>query len=122
MSEPAREYVSHYVKDDRPEVRARRAHLVKILLADDPELERQVQETDRVVYARSVLRRVLTRRGLVVRPGDAARVDACTDVSVLQRWLEEASVATTADEVFGAAPGAKPRVAAQRKSRSKTPR
>jgi hypothetical protein len=49
--------------------------------------------------ARAVLR-VLKKRGLGVRPEVEARVLACTDLAVLERWLDRAIDARSADDVF----------------------
>ncbi len=113
MSQAAREMVFHYVKDDRPEVRERRRHVLKLLLASEPDVAQQLKEEGRAAEARSSLRRVLARRGLLVSPADDARVDACTDLTTLERWHDEAVVATTAAEVFGA-PAKKRRPTARR--------
>jgi hypothetical protein len=121
MSEAARQFIYHRVEDDRPEVLARQIHLAKLILARRPELKRQIQEEGRLADARAALRRVLALRGLVVRPEDDARVDACTDLPTLERWHDAAVVATTATEIFDDLAG-KRRAAAQRKTRSKTPR
>jgi hypothetical protein len=50
--------------------------------------------------ARSALRRVFARRRVPVSPSDSARIDACADLDVLERWIEEASVASSAEEAL----------------------
>ena len=54
----------------------------------------------RLQATRGALRRVLARRNLALRPEDSARIDACTDLAVLERWLEEAAVAASAEEAL----------------------
>ena len=49
---------------------------------------------------RGALRRILARRGIQLRPEDSARIDACTDLPTLERWLEEAAVAGSAEEAL----------------------
>lgn len=46
---------------------------------------------------RSALRRVFARRKLALSPADSARIEACSDLTVLERWVEEASVASSAE-------------------------
>jgi hypothetical protein len=50
--------------------------------------------------ARGALRRILARRGIELRPEDSARIDACADLPTLERWLEEAAVAASAEEAL----------------------
>ena len=50
--------------------------------------------------ARGALRRILARRGIALRPEDSARIDACADLATLERWLEEAAVASRAEEAL----------------------
>jgi hypothetical protein len=116
MSEAARARVYHHVKDDRPEVRARRRHLAELILADEPDIAQRIEEQARLAEARSALRRVLAGRGLLVRPEEDARIDACTDPAILERWLDKAIVAKTAAEVLGAPPR-KRRTASPRRAR-----
>lgn len=57
-------------------------------------------EQGRLVEARATLRRVLARRGLVLSPEQQARIDACTALSSLERWLDNAIVATSPSDLF----------------------
>jgi hypothetical protein len=50
--------------------------------------------------ARSALRRVLAARKIVLDARGEARIDACTDVETLDRWLDQAALATSAVEVL----------------------
>jgi hypothetical protein len=49
---------------------------------------------------RGALRRIMARRGIELRPEDSARIDACADLPTLERWLEEAAVAASAEEAL----------------------
>lgn len=112
MSEPAREYVSRFKMGDTPEIQERQRQLGRILMERYPDLQQELRLAD----ARAHLRRVLAVRGLTLRPAHDARIDACTDVATLERWLDDAAVAKTAAQVFGkAAP--KPRPAHRRATR-----
>jgi hypothetical protein len=116
MSDFARDYVFHRVEDNSPEQVARRRALGQLILQSDPDLARPFEDKARLAAARSALRRVFARRGLVVSPADDARVEACTDVALLERWLDEAVVAKTAAGVFGA-PAKKPRATLKQTAR-----
>lgn len=50
--------------------------------------------------AQSVLR-VVERRGVAVSHDHRQRILACTDVAMLEHWLDVAVVATRADELLG---------------------
>jgi hypothetical protein len=43
---------------------------------------------------------VLARRQLTPSQDDDARIDACTDLETLERWLDRASNATSISEVL----------------------
>lgn len=53
-----------------------------------------------IVAMRTALRRIFVRRKIAVSPSDSARIDACHDQATLERWLEEASVAGSAEEAL----------------------
>lgn len=65
-------------------------------MADERRAEARKEALDeglnegRLAEARSALRRVLTRRKLVINADSQARIDACTDLTTLERWLEQA--------------------------------
>jgi hypothetical protein len=64
------------------------------------------RDEGRLIEAREALRRVLTARSLVPGPADRARIEACVDLDVLHRWLEQAMTATSlADALAGGARG-----------------
>jgi hypothetical protein len=54
----------------------------------------------RLEAERATLRRVLALRKLELKAGDEARINACMDLATLQRWLDQAVLAATADEAL----------------------
>jgi hypothetical protein len=58
------------------------------------------EKKGRVVEARNAVRRVLARRGLPVDAQDAARIDTCTDLATLERWLDQAVAAASTAEAL----------------------
>ena len=50
--------------------------------------------------ARASLRRVLAKRGLAATVEQELRIDACEELAVLERWHDDAIVATSSAEVF----------------------
>jgi hypothetical protein len=54
----------------------------------------------RIIEARSLLRRVLARRKLVPSADEEARIDACTDLTTLERWYEQALDAPSAADAL----------------------
>jgi len=58
-------------------------------------------EKGRLELARSALRRVLAVRKLVLSAEGERRIDACTDLATLSRWLEQAVLAASAAEALG---------------------
>jgi flagellar biosynthesis/type III secretory pathway protein FliH len=113
---------------DDPEVRARRHRLVQALLEAEPEVRQQLIDTGmekglhagmakglekgmekglekgwlegRLTEARAALRRVLARRQLTPSKDDDARIEACTDPGILERWLDRAVTAARMADVL----------------------
>lgn len=54
----------------------------------------------RAITLRAAVRRVLARRGLSLSPEQDARIEACSDPTTLERWLDEAAVASSAAEAL----------------------
>jgi hypothetical protein len=54
------------------------------------------RDEGRLTQARVALRRVLAVRALAASASDDARIDACTDIATLERWLDQALVAQSA--------------------------
>ncbi len=62
--------------------------------------EEQGEQRGRTLEARNVLRRVLTRRQLALDAEQEATIDGCTDLGTLERWLDQALTAASADEAL----------------------
>jgi hypothetical protein len=58
------------------------------------------REKGAIDSTRAAVLRVLTRRSLPLTPAHRERLDDCTDLSTLERWLDLAVVATSADEAL----------------------
>jgi hypothetical protein len=58
-------------------------------------------EKGRLTEARAALRRVLARRQLAPSRDDDARIEACTDLATLERWLDLAVTAASASDALG---------------------
>ncbi len=68
------------------------------------------RDEGRLAQARAAVRRVLGRRSLVPSVADDAQIDGCTDVGMLERWLDQALTArTVAEALQGAVTGARRR-------------
>ena len=57
-------------------------------------------ERGRLEEERATLRRVLALRKLTLKADGEARIDACADLATLQRWLDQAVLAASADEAL----------------------
>ncbi|TMQ21576.1 MAG: hypothetical protein E6J90_14065 [Deltaproteobacteria bacterium] len=106
MSTPTRqELLSKFGKVDDPEIEARRQHILRALLEQSPETKQELIdegiEKGRLSEARAALRRVLARRQLAPSKDDDARIEACTDLAVLERWLDSAVTAVSVSDVLG---------------------
>ena len=55
----------------------------------------------RLTATRASLRRVLARRQLTPSKDDDARIDACTELATLERWLDRAITAVSVSDVLG---------------------
>src|SRR5262245_16493621 len=112
MSTRARAEVIKSIESEDPAVLARQAHLVAVLLAQQPDLKRALKAEARdegrdegrneghLAAMRSALRLVLARRGLPLSADDDARIEACNVLATLERWLNEAVVAPSAAEAL----------------------
>jgi hypothetical protein len=69
------------------------------LLEANPKTQQQLIEKGqlegRLTEARAALRRVLVRRQLTPSKADDARIEACTDLATLERWLDRAVTAVS---------------------------
>lgn len=61
---------------------------------------RQGLSQGRLAEERETLRRVLALRKLSTSPEEAQRIDACTNLATLRRWLDQAIFAATAAEAL----------------------
>jgi hypothetical protein len=109
MSMPTREeLIRKFGKVDDPEIEARRQHILQILLEESPQTQQQLIDKGieqgrlegRLTEARAVLRRVLVRRELAPSKDDDARIEACTDSAILERWLDRAITAASVSDVL----------------------
>jgi hypothetical protein len=106
MSMPTREeLLRRFSPVDDPEIEARRQHILKVLLEQDPKMRQQLrqegQQEGRLTATRAALRLVLANRQLTPSQDDDARIDACTDLATLECWLGRASNATSISDVLG---------------------
>jgi hypothetical protein len=106
MSMPTREELLWRLgPSDDPEIEARRQHILQVLLEQDPKMRQQLIEKGllegRLTATRASLRRVLARRQLTPSKDDDARIDACTDLATLERWLDRAITAVSVSDVLG---------------------
>src|ERR1041384_7884437 len=89
---------------DDPEIEARRQRILDFLLETSPQkkllLRQEGQLEGRLTEARAALRRVLVGRQLTPSPDDDARIDACNDLTILERWLDRAITATRVSDVL----------------------
>jgi len=106
MSMPTREeLLQRFGPVEDPEIEARRQHILKVLLDQDPKTRQQLIEKGvvegQLTATRASLRRVLARRQLTPNKDDDARIDACTDLATLERWLDCAITAVSFSDVLG---------------------
>ena len=91
-----------------PEIEARRQRILDFLLETSPQKKQQLidqgvregQLEGRLTATRAFLRRVLANRQLTPSKDDDARIDACTDLATLERWLDRAITATSVWDVL----------------------
>jgi hypothetical protein len=105
MSMPTREELLwRFSKADDPEVEARRQRILDVLLEASPQKKQQLidkgQLEGRLTATRASLRLVLANRQLTPSQDDDARIDACTDLATLERWLGRAITAANVSDVL----------------------
>ncbi len=99
-----------------PEIEARRQRILDVLLEASPQTKQQLidqgiekgieegiergQVEGQLIATRASLRRVLVHRQLTPSKDEDARIDACTDLTTLKRWLDRAFTATSASDVL----------------------
>jgi len=102
------ELLWRFGKAEDPAIEARRQRLLDFLLETSPEKQQQLidkgqlagQLAGQLTATRAFLRRVLAGRQLTLNKDDDARIDACTDLATLERWLDRASNATSVSDVL----------------------
>jgi hypothetical protein len=73
---------------------------IEISLLSRPQKKQQLHMEGRLTATRAFLRRVLAGRQLTPSKDEDARIDACTDLATLERWLDRASNATSVSDVL----------------------
>ena len=118
MAMPTREeLLRRFGPVDDPEIEARRQRILDFLLETSPQKKQQLidtglsegrqegrregQQEGRFTATRAALRRVLAGRQLTPSKDDDARIDACTDLPTLERWLDRAISAASISDVLG---------------------
>ncbi|XXT21433.1 hypothetical protein WME94_07705 [Sorangium sp. So ce429] len=118
------EILRDFARSDDPEVCRRQRHILKVLLEEFPDVQQQLLEqgiekgleqgiekgleqgrekgieAGRLVEARALLRRLLTRRQLAPGADELARIEACGDLVTLERWLDQSLTAETAADAL----------------------
>jgi hypothetical protein len=90
------------------EERERNRRTAKLVLLMAPDVRDEILldgkklglDEGKVAEARKAVERVLRRRGLTVTDAQAAQIATCDDLDTLERWLDLAITATTADEAL----------------------
>jgi len=117
MSTLAREdLLWRFGKVEDPEIEARRQRILEVLLEASPQtqqklieqgiergIERGVEQgrvEGRLTEARAALRRVLALRQLTPTQADDARIEACTDLAILERWHDTAVTAVSVSDAL----------------------
>jgi hypothetical protein len=90
---------------DDPEIEARRRPIRKVLFEQaSPETRRRAvaesRERARLTATRDLLLRVFWLRQLTPSEQDEARIEACSDLATLDRWLDQSVTAASATEAL----------------------
>jgi hypothetical protein len=102
MSMPTQEeLLRRFGPVEDPVIEGRRQRILDFLLETSPQKKQQLQMEGRLTEARAALRRVLAGRQLTPSKDDDARIDACTDLAILERWLDQAITAASISDVLG---------------------
>ena len=88
------------IENPSPELREQWHWLVDRIIELDPTAGDKIRAQGRLEEARDALRSVLARRDLSTSPQHEARIDACTDLTVLERWLDQAVTAASVGEAL----------------------
>ena len=102
MSMPTQEeLLRRFGPVDDPVIEGRRQRILDFLLETSPQKKQQLRQEGQLTATRASLRLVLANRQLTLSKDDGARIDACTDLATLERWLDLASNATSVSDVLG---------------------
>ena len=82
-------------KAEDPEIEARRQRILEVLLEASPKTQQRLFEKGQLTEARDALRDVLAQRQLTASADEDARIEACTDLPTLKRWLRQAVTAAS---------------------------
>ena len=102
------ELLSRFGPVEDPEIEARRQRILDFLLETSPQKKQQLidkgqlagQLAGQLTATRASLRLVLARRQLTLSKDDDARIDACTNLATLERWLDRAITAASVSGVL----------------------
>jgi hypothetical protein len=105
MSLPTREELLKRFGDvTDPEIRVRHKRITEVLVENCPEVKQRFVEEGRqegrLLEVRAALHRVLTCRQLPPNGDEDARIEACTDLATLRRWLIRAVAAASVAEAL----------------------
>jgi hypothetical protein len=96
--------LSRFAPVEDPEIEARRQHILKVLLEQDPKMQQQLIDKGllegRLTATRASLRRVFARRQLTPSKDEDARIEACTDLATLERWHDRAVTAVSVSDTL----------------------
>ncbi|WP_433927586.1 hypothetical protein AB3662_31280 [Sorangium cellulosum] len=98
--ETREELMRKFGRSDDPEIEARRQEILQALLASSPEAKDQLIKEGQLTEARAVLRRVFAGRGFAPTAALEARIDACSRLTTLHRWLDKAVTAASAEDAL----------------------
>ena len=106
MAMPTREeLLRRFAPVDDPEIEARRQHILKVLLEQDPKMQQQFIDKGllegQLAATRASLRRVFARRQFTLSKDEDARIEACTDPTTLERWHDRSVTAGSASDALG---------------------
>jgi hypothetical protein len=106
MSLPSREELLRRLgPNDDPEVEARRQHIFRVLFEQESLESRRglvarALERSRLPVTRDFLLHLLRLRQLAPSKEDEARIEACSDLATLDRWLDQAVTAASVSDAF----------------------
>ncbi len=89
------ELIQRFGPVEDPDIEARRQKITRVLVRMTPEIKQELIDEGRLVEARAALRRVLAVRQLTPSQEESTRIEACTDLATLKRWLNQAVTAAT---------------------------